>query len=654
MSETIPWLIPIAPLIASLICILMAVSRKGRELAHVPVWIALATSAAASLICLSRVKVDGIDGNYGTIVFGYNWLEVAKVQFDLTLQLDVISLVQICVVTFVSALVAVYARGYMHGDPGYARFFAVFSAFVASMSMLVLADNLLVLYAFWEGVGVCSYLLIGFWFKRPAAAKAATKAFLVNRIADTGFLFGILLLWYAVGSVTETSQGAIERLDYLVIFNSLEFIQIKHPDLLVLIAFLLLVGAIGKSAQFPFHVWLPDAMEGPTPVSALIHAATMVTAGVYLMCRMSPLLVYAPDVLMLAAWLGGITALLAALIALFQHDLKRVLAYSTVSQLGYMFMAIGCGADKNLMSAAVMAALFHVATHAFFKALLFLGAGNVMHAMGDEIDMRNFSGLRRILPMTHLLFAIGAAALAGLPLLAGFWSKDGILSLLTEMSHDEARGGSFTVLLGVGYLTALLTAIYTFRAFLRTFYGDEVVPESAGSHAHEAPAVMTVPLVVLALGSVSLGLILAPTGMLAGYLQNIDFLTPLKNESHGWAVPVISACLCFAGFAVAWMTTRSAAVLRLGVAGDAIANTCENRFYLDEIYSFGIVRPLEWIAARLAAADIFFVDGFWKGITGIPQIAGKIFARMQSGLVSSYAGWMTFGLITLLVVALWA
>jgi NADH-quinone oxidoreductase subunit L len=654
MVDTLAWLIPIAPLIASLICIAMVITRKGRQYAHLPVWIALASSAIASLLCLSRVTVDGVNGNYGTIIGGYNWLNVAQVQLDLTLQLDAVSLVQICVVTFVSALVAVYARGYMHDDPGYARFFAVFSAFVASMSMLVLADNLLVLYAFWEGVGVCSYLLIGFWFQRPAAAKAATKAFLVNRIADTGFLLGILLLWDAIGSVTDTTQGAIGRLDYLVIFDALEAIQIKHPDMLVLIAFLLLVGAIGKSAQFPFHVWLPDAMEGPTPVSALIHAATMVTAGVYLMCRMSPLFVLAPDVLMLAGWLGGITALLAALIALFQHDLKRVLAYSTVSQLGYMFMAIGCGANGKLMSAAVMAALFHVATHAFFKALLFLGAGNVMHAMGDEIDMRKFGGLRRVLPMTHWLFAIGAAALAGLPLLAGFWSKDGILSLLTQMSHDETRGGSFTVLLFIGYLTALLTAVYTFRAFLRTFYGKEVIPASAGSHAHEASPVMIVPLVVLAAGSLLLGLILAPTGLLSDYLKNIAHLSELSSEAHGWTVPVVSACLCFLGFGIAWSTTRSTSAPKVGFAGGSIAKTFENRFYLDEAYSYAIVRPLEWIASGLASMDVFVVDGFWKSITKVPGIAGNMFARMQSGVMSNYAGWMTFGLITLLVVALWA
>jgi len=651
MDYYLAWLIPIAPLIASAICVVMAITQTGRQHAHIPVWCALVISATASLLLLGQINVDGTGAVFG----GYSWLDVARVRVALSIQLDAISLVQISVVTCVSALVAVYARGYMHDDPGYARFFAVFSAFVASMAMLVLADNLLVLYAFWEGVGLCSYLLIGFWYKRPAAAKAATKAFLVNRIADTGFLLGILLLWFAVGNVPGATEGIFSRLDYMVIFNSIDAIATQSPNLLVLIASLLLLGAIGKSAQFPLHVWLPDAMEGPTPVSALIHAATMVTAGVYLLCRMSPLLVLTPDVLMIAGWLGGITAMMAALIALFQHDLKRVLAYSTVSQLGYMFMAISCGARADLMSAAVMTALFHVATHAFFKALLFLGAGNVMHAMGDEIDMRNFGGLRRVLPVTHWLFAIGAAALAGVPLLAGFWSKDGILSLLTEMTHDETRGGSFVVLLGVGYTTALLTAIYTFRAFFRTFYGPEVIPKSAGSHAHEMPFGMILPLVILAIGAVFLGLILAPTGLLAGYLKNVAFLSVMKDEAHGWTVPLVSAVLCLLGFVFAWISTgASARKSWFGAMGTSAAKICANRFYLDEIYAFSMVRPLEWIAGLFAAIDVNVVDGFWKRLTSVPDFVGTLFRKMQSGVISNYAGWMTFGLVALLLVALLA
>ena len=650
MDYYLAWLIPLAPLTAAALCAVMSLMGTGKQTAHIPVWIALTISAISSLLLLGRIDVN----DTGSIFGGYSWLEIGRLRVALSLQLDAISLVQITVVTCVSALVAFYARGYMKGDPGFARFFAVFSGFVASMAMLVLANNLLVLYAFWEGVGLCSYLLIGYWYQRPAAAKAATKAFLVNRIADCGFLVGILLLWRVVGSVADPSEGTISRLDFDVIFNSLPSIAAQYPTTLTLIACCLLMGAIGKSAQFPLHVWLPDAMEGPTPVSALIHAATMVTAGVYLLCRMSPLLILVPDVLMMAGWIGGITALLAALIALYQHDLKRVLAYSTVSQLGYMFMALSCGANKEMMSAAIMAALFHVATHAFFKALLFLGAGNVMHAMGDEIDMRNFGGLRRVLPVTHVLFAIGAAALAGVPLLSGFWSKDGILALLTQMSHDEARGGSFSVLLWTGYATALLTAIYTFRAFFRTFYGVEVIPKSAGSHAHEMPVGMIWPLVILAFGAAFLGLGLAPTGLLFGYLEHIAFLSPLQEEPHGWSVPLISGCLCFLGFVAAWLSTRpSWKGFSLGGVGRPFATAGANRFYFDEMYAFLIVRPVEWIASLLAEIDDVMVDGFWKRITRIPNAAGKLVRKTQSGVLSNYAGWMTFGVIALLVVVLW-
>jgi NADH-quinone oxidoreductase subunit L len=650
MDYYLAWMIPLAPLAAAVICAAMSLLGTGKHSAHLPVWCALTISAILSLVLLGRIDVN----ETGSIFGGYSWLDLGRVRVALSLQLDAISLVQITVVTFVSALVAFYARGYMHDDPGYARFFAVFSGFVASMAMLVLANNLLVLYAFWEGVGMCSYLLIGYWYKRPAAAKAATKAFLVNRIADCGFLVGILLTWYVVGGVSDPSLGVISRLDFNVIFDSLPAIAQQYPTLLTVIACCMLMGAIGKSAQFPLHVWLPDAMEGPTPVSALIHAATMVTAGVYLLCRMSPLLVLVPDVLVVAGWLGAITALLAALIALCQHDLKRVLAYSTVSQLGYMFMALSCGADKDLMSVAVMAALFHVATHAFFKALLFLSAGNVMHAMGDEIDMRNFGGLRRVLPITHGLFAIGAAALAGVPFLSGFWSKDGILALLSHMSHDETRGASFTIFLVIGYITAFLTAVYTFRAFFRTFHGREVLPRSAGSHAHEMPFGMIWPLCILAIGGVFLGIALAPTGLFEGYLENMAHLPTLKSLPHGLSVPLFSAALSLSGLFIAWRTTRkSSPGFALGGVAGPFATGGLNRFYVDEIYSFLLVKPLEWMASLLAAIDLLVVDGFWNRLTRIPSFAGKLSRFMQTGVVSNYAGWMTFGVIAMLLMILW-
>ncbi len=312
MDYFLAWTIPIAPLIAACICAALSFFDRGKASAHLPAWAGLSMSAAASLFLLARIQVD----NTGTIFGGYSWLDIGQVRIPISLQFDAISLTEIAVVTCVSLLVAIYAKGYMHGDPGYARFFAVFAGFVASMAMLVLANNLLVLYAFWECVGLCSYLLIGYWYARPAAAKAATKAFLVNRVADTGFMIGILLLWFLVGTVAPKESNAISRLDFTVLFEVASQLVEQHPALLSVVAFCILLGAIGKSAQFPFHVWLPDAMEGPTPVSALIHAATMVTAGVYLICRMSPLLIHTPDILVLMGWLGGITALFAAIIAI--------------------------------------------------------------------------------------------------------------------------------------------------------------------------------------------------------------------------------------------------------------------------------------------------------------------------------------------------
>ncbi len=340
-------------------------------------------------------------------------------------------------------------------------------------------------------------------------------------------LVRILLLGYAIGQLPgEASSGYFARLNFDNIFGVLPDLASRYPDLLVWIGLLLMIGAIGKSAQFPFHVWLPDAMEGPTPVSALIHAATMVTAGVYLMARLSPLMEYTPWVLSVVGWLGGITALIAAIMALFQTDLKRVLAYSTVSQLGYLFMALSVGAIKDLMALAVTAAMFHLVTHAFFKALLFLAAGNVMHSMGDVIDMNKFGGLKRIMPKTHVLFAIGAAALAGLPPLAGFFSKDGILAILYDASSDGEYGFQFKVLLGIGFVTALMTAVYT-QGLLPHVPWKEVIPAEAG-HAHESTGVMLAPMAILAVGAVVVGIALGPTHYLSDYIGK----TPTLQGHH--------------------------------------------------------------------------------------------------------------------------
>lgn len=646
MDYYFAWLIPLGPLVAAVVGSAIALLSPQARWSHWVAWIGLTVSALAALVCLLRIDVAGT----GLIVGGYNWLDFGQMRVPISLQLDAISLVQICVVTVVSTLVVYYSAGYMHGDKSYARFFAIFSAFVFCMAMLVLADNLLVLYMFWEGVGLCSYLMIGFWFERPSAAKAATKAFIINRLADTGFLFGILLLWLGVGQVLDTNVGIVARLDYNLIFESLPKLSESNPDLLFMVAGLLLVGAIGKSAQFPLHVWLPDAMEGPTPVSALIHAATMVTAGVFLVCRMSPLLELVPGVLVLAGWLGAITALLAATVALFQDDLKRVLAYSTVSQLGYMFMALSCGAAMDLMPLAVTAALFHVATHAFFKALLFLSAGNVMHAMGDVIDMRQFGGLRGVLPKTHILFLIGGASLAGLPLLSGFWSKDGILGLLIDAQNNSPFTTSFQVFFFVGLVTAGLTAIYTTRAYYRSFQGNARFPKEAGNHPHEASGTMLNPLFVLAVGSLALGAAIGPTGIMGSFMHDIPHLAIAKHAEHHVWVMVASGVVAILGIWLGWLSaSRGWFIVTEGEAGRSFASVGKNRFYIDEFLAALFVRPALFVSARLAELDLQGIDGLWKKVVSLPQKAGWMFSFLQRGQLGSYSLLMMVGLVAYLL-----
>src|SRR5262249_20021305 len=421
------------------------------------------------------------------------WFRAGDVDVRFLLRADPLTALMLVMITFIGSLIAIFSIGYMHGDEGYPRFFGEISLFIFSMAGLVLADNFVLLYAFWEGVGLCSYLLIGFWFTRPSAADAARKAFLVTRLGDVGLLLGILLLWVLCGRASPNGYS----LDFDALFGNARRMD---PSLLTAACLLLFCRAEGKSAQLPVRVWPPDAMEGPTPVSALIHAATMVTAGVYLVARCTPLFMLAPSAQIVVACIGGFTALLAALIALTQNDLKRVLAYSTISQLGYMFLALGSG--------AVVAAIFHLYTHAFFKALLFLAAGSVMHAMGNVIDMRRFGGLRHLMKWTHATFLCGAAALAGVPLLSGFWSKEEILG--GALHHHEAYHRIYVILFVIGLLTAGLTAFYTFRAYFLTFWGEERIPPEAGHHAHESPHVMTVPLVILAVGAVFAGIVVEP------------------------------------------------------------------------------------------------------------------------------------------------
>ncbi len=642
------WLVPLAPLIGAVVCFVMSI-RGDRELAHLPAIAALSLSALA---CISLL-VFYTPTETARLFDGYRFLQVGQYSIDISLRIDTLTLTLLTVVTCVSALVCIYSREYMLGDPGYARFFAVFCGFVFAMTMLVMASNLLLLYAFWEGVGTCSYLLIGFWFKKPSAAAAATKAFLVNRLADVAFFLGILALGYVVSQTSVAQESRVIGLfDFNLIFRAAEEISIKEPAMLYWIGLALIVGAIGKSAQFPLHVWLPDAMEGPTPVSALIHAATMVTAGVYLVARMAPLLIYVPDALILVAYLGGITSIIGAVIALFQDDLKRVLAYSTISQLGYLFMALGAGSIRDLIMLAVWAAMFHLVTHAFFKALLFLSAGSVMHAMGDVIDMREFSGLRKALPRTHWMFGIGALTLAGFPGLAAFFSKDSILSLLVDASHDGEFGTHFKTLAVIGFVTAFLTAIYTSRAYFRTFWGPEKFPEAAGHHPHDAGLAMFIPMCVLAIGSVTAGWILGMTGWLLHYIEFTPIPSMTADVEHheslvvmAWsaAIAVIGIGIGYAWVLVAQTNKRSAA------QPNWFVSFAKDRLMIDWLYHKLIVIPMELFSAVLAWFDDVIVDGLATFLGLLPAGVGNLLKNLQTGRVSSYASYTAIGIVALAV-----
>jgi NADH-quinone oxidoreductase subunit L len=645
------------PLAASAVTALLG-PKYLRQRSHWPC--ILAAGASCVLAFLVLLMVAGQAEGAKQYWHSYTWFEIGDVDVGLDLRADGLSAVMLLTVTFVGTLIAIFSAGYMHGDEGYARFFAEVSLFLFSMCGLVLADNFILLYAFWEGVGVCSYLLIGFWFTRPAAAAASRKAFLVTRLGDVGLFIGILLLW--------NSSGALNY-DWVFSWASAgpaPGVEGAFPSqgLLTAICLLLFCGAVGKSAQFPLHVWLPDAMEGPTPVSALIHAATMVTAGVYLVARATPLFVHSSVAQLVVAGIGCFTALLAALMAITQTDLKRVLAYSTISQLGYMFVALGSGLEvSGLVGLAVAGAIFHLVTHAFFKALLFLASGSVMHAMGGVIDMRRFGGLRRLLPTTHWTFLCGAAALAGVPVItSGFWSKDEILAAAFAAS---GHGSPFLILYLVIFLVALftagLTAFYTFRAYFLTFFGETRVPPEAGHHAHESPPVMTIPLIVLAVGALGLGLALGPTGLFEAFVKEHWMLPSFRAAVSGeperglnWLMMLVSSLVALGGIGLAWWmyVRQPEAAERAVQVAPAAYELSRNRFYLDEIYSALVVRPLAGLAHLCRLFDLYIVDGLVDLVGNVPALLGKVTTPIQNGLVQFYALLMVLGLTGFLLAVL--
>ena len=650
------WLVPALPLLGGL-----AAAVGGKWLgprSHLPVIAGIGTAFLVSLGLLFHSEP--------TLTPPIPWLTISGLDIPIQFQVDGLTTMMLAMVTFVATLVAIFAGEYMAGDPGFPRFFAIVGLFVTAMTGLVLSSNYLLTYVFWEGVGVCSYLLVGFWHDKPAAALAAKKAFLVNRIGDVGFALAIFWMWTASPN-HDLSYGNILSHGNLEAMGS---------SALVGISLLLFWAASAKSAQIPLYVWLPDAMEGPTPVSALIHAATMVTAGVYLVARSTPLLVMVPGVQLIVAIIGCATALLAAAIALTQTDLKRVLAYSTVSQLGYMFMGLGSGV-KGAATFAVIAAMFHLFTHAFFKALLFLGSGSVMHAMGGVIDMRQFGGLRKRLPVTYWTFAVGALALSGIPIFAGFFSKDEILSAIRLAGHvSNDSGGTgwgwvYYLIYATAVVTAGLTAFYTGRAFFMTFHGPERLPDPTAaptdsegdtgtvghdaSHGHghghdahfghEGGAAMTVPLMVLAVCALLVGVIFGPTHLFEHHLERTPQLHAEGAVGHGfdWLTATLGTLAGVVGLGLSYVlygndARVSSVPARLASQLGPLYRASLAKFGVDELYTGAVVWPTRFLGQVADFLDKFVIDGLVQFVAWVPQTLGlQVFARIQNGLVQYYA-----------------
>ncbi len=627
-------LIPLLPFLAFLVLGLAGHWIKDR--AHL-----VAVPAVLGSLVLSVLAFNDAARGAPVTVPLYTWLTSGDLTIELGLTVDRLAAAMLLLVTIVSSLVHVYTIGYMHGEKGYARFFAYIALFTFSMLMLVLANNFLQLFIFWEAVGLCSYLLIGHWYERPSACSAATKAFIVNRIGDFGFLLGVLLIFYTFGSLeyrhvfAQAGDLAGDRTNLLRPFGGT-----WEVSTVTLICLLLFVGAVGKSAQVPLHVWLPDAMEGPTPISALIHAATMVTAGVFMVARLAPLYNLSPAALDVVAVTGAATMVLGASVALTQHDIKRVVAYSTVSQLGYMMMACGAG--------AYAAGIYHLLTHGAFKALLFLGCGSVILALHHEQDMRRMGGLKDRMPITYWTFVVGSLALAGFPLTAGFFSKDELLLGVW------AAGPLGRVLSLLGVATAGVTAFYSFRLVFVVFWGEPRVDPERAAHLHEPGRVVTVPLVILA------GL-----SIVAGYLGLPGFLAPALSgppghaAAHGgpaaWGLMGLATLAGVAGIAAAYvvyvrapgLADRLAAQWRLAYEGSL------NKWYVDEAYDRSVVRPTFTLAEGLwRRVDVGVIDAAVNGVARAVALGGWILRLAQSGQTQHYALGMTLGAAIILTMFL--
>ena len=719
------WLIPIFPLIGAMVAG-FAGARWLKQRSHWPSWIGVGLSAILSFTLLFSMlrhwpheNETGATGMHGTAEHAvveskpnihrdfplainsnwYSWITTGDFKVEAGAFIDPLTAVMLCVVCGIGLLITIFAAGYMKGEEGYFRFFAYLGLFIFAMTILVLANNFVLLYLGWEGVGLCSYLLIGYYYQRPSAREAAKKAFLVNRIGDFGFGLGIMLIFVTFGTVSFFGAGAGTNTGVLEMASALDphsFMSALEPwkrQAIPWIPFLLMLGAFGKSAQFPLYVWLPDAMEGPTPVSALIHAATMVTAGVYMIVRCGTLFVPNVPAMYTIAAVGSFTAIFAALIALRQFDLKKVFAYSTISQLGFMFAAVGLWSP--------VPGIFHLVTHAFFKALLFLSSGVVMHAMLGHLDMRRMSGLKKVMPKTNLLMLVGCLALAGIPIFAGFWSKDEIL--VSAWYYNKLI---FLVLL----FTAFLTAYYTFRLYFRVFQGPTIVPEGpADEHAHappedhghapvdshlktdahdahehdHEPAIMIWPLILLAVGAALAGFLNWPERpkSLGGFLGHSPSLILARDAAHGplkervipaafgaeeiggaavmaqnrtahITVALLSVFAAGGGIAIAYLLhlKNRAEAETLAARHPGVVRALEGKFWIDEVYQQGVVEPLRWLGRKFYQLDTYVVDGVVWLVGFIPQLFGfTLKLTTQRGSLQGYAAAMLLAVVLILL-----
>ena len=675
------WLIPLLPLIGACIAGFFGKWLKGQS--HWPIWLSVGASAVLSFVLLSQVMsaTPAADGTVKVLSPVYEWFAAGNFHVEVSYLIDPLTSVMLCVVCGIGFLITVFSAGYMKGEAGYFRFFAYLGLFIFAMTNLVMGSNFIMLYLGWEGVGLCSYLLIGYYYEKPAAREAAKKAFLVNRIGDFGFGLGIMAIFLAFGSVdyfTPYQQGVLDLA--------------RHPvgtqiEALKWIPFLLMLGAFGKSAQFPLYVWLPDAMEGPTPVSALIHAATMVTAGVYMIARCGTLFVGNSAAMATVTAVGAFTAIFAATIALRQFDLKKVFAYSTISQLGYMFVGVGVMAPVS--------AVFHLVTHAFFKALLFLSSGVVMHAMMGHLDMRKMSGLKKVLPITNILMLIGCLALSGFPLMSGFFSKDDIVAAAARYNP---------LIWAVLLLTGFITAYYTFRLYFRVFQGPLVQPDGpAAGHGHDdhghddhghddhanaahgaaapahheehhhnhEPMLMILPLIVLAIGALFGGLFNFHWHFLGDFLgksPSFKYAFELAKD-HGanaesFGQPeagaagesmsplVVGGLVAIAGIALAFVLHLKdrAKAEQIAAALEPLTTAIEHKYWVDEIYQNFIVEPLRGAGEFFFLIDQFVVDNLASLVGWVPKASGAILSfTTERGYLQGYATMMFLGIALILL-----